>query len=267
MNAIEYVLKLFKNVPCDFYILNVQKASSFISDDMMVMSSSATIYQTIIDTAKTSINNIISKIEKKHQNTKHQFHSIVDYDNFIDSINQTSKVNDVDLIVMGTKGASGLDKVLFGSNTVRVMQRCETPLLVIPNNCKFTDLKTIAFTTSFHSLYHLNDFEPLINLKKLNHSELLILHVLEDANMANELDKNIDFFDTHFNDATKEYIDAKNGNVYNAIHDYIVENDIKLLAMMSKKHSFFERLVTTHTVESFGFNIDIPLLVMHNKDL
>ena len=42
---------------------------------------------------------------------------------FIDSINQLSEKNQVDLIVMGTKGASGLQKVIFGSNTVRVMQR------------------------------------------------------------------------------------------------------------------------------------------------
>ena len=55
VNAINYAMALFKDVSCDFYLLNVQKASSFISDDMMVMASSATIYQTIIDVSKKGV--------------------------------------------------------------------------------------------------------------------------------------------------------------------------------------------------------------------
>ena len=40
MNAINYALAFLKDQKCKFYILNVQKASSFITDDMMVVNSS-----------------------------------------------------------------------------------------------------------------------------------------------------------------------------------------------------------------------------------
>ena len=78
-NAIKYALALFQDVTCDFYLLNVQRASSFITDDMMVMASSATIYQTIVDVSKRSLENLITKIEIKYSNDKHSFHSVVDY--------------------------------------------------------------------------------------------------------------------------------------------------------------------------------------------
>ena len=55
----------------------MQKASSFISDDMMAVSSSATIYNTLVDAAKKSISNIISQIEKTFGNNNHKFHSIL----------------------------------------------------------------------------------------------------------------------------------------------------------------------------------------------
>ena len=64
MNAINYAMELFKNESCHFYILNVQKASSFISDDMMAVGSSTTIYKTLIDAAKKSIDNIIDCVLK-----------------------------------------------------------------------------------------------------------------------------------------------------------------------------------------------------------
>ena len=61
MNAIEYAVSLFENETCEFYVLNIQKASAFVSDDFMAVSSSATIYNTIIDTAKKSLSQKKSK--------------------------------------------------------------------------------------------------------------------------------------------------------------------------------------------------------------
>jgi hypothetical protein len=39
-----------------------------------------------------------------------------------------------------------------------------------------------------------------------------------------------------------------------------------MIAMLSKKHSFLERLFTKHSVETFAFKIDIPFLVMKKSE-
>ncbi|WP_171946620.1 universal stress protein [Flaviramulus basaltis] len=265
INAINYAVKLFEHITCHFYILNVQKASSFISDDMMSVSSSATIYNTLIDAAKKSITNIISQIENHSANSNHTFYSIVDYDNFVDAINQTSSNHNVDLIVMGTKGASGLDKVIFGSNTVRVMQRCDVPVLAIPEGCKFKKLDTIAFTSSFRTSYFLRNLKPLKDLVTAYKSKLKILHVIEDYNYEEKLNENIGFFEENFTDVIFDRIVTEEKNIYNSIHDYVIENNIKMIAMLSKKHPFLIRLFSKHSVETFAFKIDIPFLVMHNS--
>lgn len=44
-----------------------------------------------------------------------------------------------DLIVMGTKGASGLKKILIGSNTVKVLANIKLPTLIIPEEVKFEE--------------------------------------------------------------------------------------------------------------------------------
>lgn len=263
INAINYAVKLFENMACNFYILNVQKASSFISDDLMSVSTSATIYNTLVDTAKKSITNIISQINKRSKNDMHTFQSIVDYDNFIDAINQTSKIYGIDLIVMGTKGASGFEKVIFGSNTVHVLQRCDIPVLAIPVGCKYKKLDTIAFTSSYRSSYFIKDFLPLKDLVSLYHSKLKIMHVVEDYNFEEKLDENIMFFKNNFPHVTFDEVNSVGHNIYNVTHNYIVENDIKMIAMVGKKHSFFDRLFTRHSVETLAFKIDIPFLVMH----
>lgn len=266
MNAIDYAMELYKDVACHFYVLNVQKASSFISDDLMVVNSSATIYTTIVDAAKKSINNIIIKIRKQYNNEKHDFEALVDYDNFIDSINQVTAKHHIDLIVMGTKGASGLSKVFFGSNTLKVIQRCKVPVLAIPDNCVFSSLEKIAFSTSFETLYKMKDLQLLKNMMALNKSKLYILHAFGEYDFADEISKDIDFFNLNFKDASFQYLHVDDKDVYKAIYQFLKKDDIKMIAMSANKHSFFERLLNKRTLEAFAFNIDIPFLVMKHSD-
>ncbi|WP_303315647.1 universal stress protein [Flavivirga abyssicola] len=265
MNSIDFAVALFKDVECEFYLLNVQKASSFISDDMIAVASSATIYKTIIDAAKKSLSNIISKLEKRDKNDKHHFHSMVDYDNFIDSINQVSEKNQVDLIIMGTKGASGLQKVIFGSNTVRVIQRCKVPVLAIPDNCVFSNLNKLLFAPNNVNSFDVTHLKPLVDLVAQNDSKLHVLHVADENHLVQKQGKNVDFFNLHFTNSIHDYIDVKTKDMYDVVHKYIIRNNIKMLCMVDEKHSFLERLFNKHLVETFAFSIDIPFLVMKNN--
>lgn len=263
LNAIEYAMDMFQNSECDFYLLNVLKASSFVSDDIMVMSSSTTIYQTLISAAKKSIDNIILKIKTKHFNDKHRFHSIVDYDNLIDSINQASKKYNVDLIIMGTKGASGLEKVIFGSNTVHVMQRCHVPILAIPDHCKFNGLQNVLFTTNHLELYGVDELKWLKDFNVFYNSKLEILHIKDESHTTHEVFSNEVIFKTHFPEAVHKYITINSKDVFEIVHKHITENQIAMFAMLSTKHSFLERLFIKQPIETFGFKIDIPFLVMN----
>lgn len=264
INAIGYAVQLFKEEKCHFILLNIQKASSFISDDFMTMTSSTTIYQTLIDTAKHSITNLINNLKKEHNNPKHEFIPLVDYDNFIDGINQACLKHNVDLIVMGTQGATGAERVIFGSNTVRVIQRCPTPVLVIPEGCSYQKIDKIAFTSNYLSKYETEELSPLLDIALSHDSILEILHMVEEDHLSADQENNKNFIDFIFKNVKHEFIDLENTNLYEQVHNFIKTNDVKLLAMMSQKHSFFERLFTLHNVETFGFQIDVPFLVMEH---
>jgi len=266
LNAIHYAVALLKNEPCKFYFLNVQKASSFLSDDMMVVSSSATVYKTLVDAAKTSIKNIITKLETKFKNEGHQFFSIVDYDNFIDAIQQCVLKYNIDLIVMGTKGASGLQKVLFGSNTVRVINRCTTPLLAIPSGCNYHKLKKIAFTANHIELYTKKTLATLSAMLADYNAKLTILHLADANAIAHKRVDNMTFLDTNFPDAAHEYIDVVDKDIVNTISDYMNNQDFDMLTMVKKPHSFLERLLHTYTVEKIAYNFNLPFLVLTNPD-
>ena len=266
VNAIEFAVELFSNQDCDFHILNVQKASSFISDDMMAVSSSATIYRTIVDAAMKSINNIISKVESRYKNERHNFHSLIDYDNFTDAINQVSEKHNIDLIIMGTKGASGLEKALFGSNTVHVIQRCNKPILAIPDGCKFSDLTKIVFATTNLKAFVINELKVLKEFVDVYNAQLSILHIADKNHATYKTFDNSVLYDTYFEEAKHDYIDSISRDMFDEIHDYNIANDTKMLVVKNKKHSFLGRLFSKHGLETLAFKIDIPFLVLPSTD-
>lgn len=56
---------------------------------------------------------------------------IVKIDKPIHGISQVSKDYEIDLIVMGSHGSSGIQELLIGSNTEKVIRNSEIPVLVI----------------------------------------------------------------------------------------------------------------------------------------
>ena len=86
----------------------------------------------------------------------------------------------------------------------------------------------------------------------------------DEHHLAQNQSLNEGFFKTHFPNGVHDFVDSNKEDIFQAIQQYLTDNNIKMLAMMSKKHSFIERLFTTHMVETFAFKINIPFLVMHS---
>ena len=58
------------------------------------------------------------------------YETVQNYKDF-NEINNIVKEQDIDLVVMGSHGATGLSGLFLGSNTEKVVRICEVPVLVI----------------------------------------------------------------------------------------------------------------------------------------
>lgn len=262
INAIHFAVQQFQFEECEFYILNVQKASSFVSDDFMTMQPSTTIYNSLINASKTRIEGVISELKQQYDNVLHTFQSVVDYDNFIDAINQLIRTKNIHLIVMGTKGKTNAESIIFGSNAVRVMQRGNCPVLSIPQGYKFKSIQDIAFISNYVSNYKPDDLGILVELCEHYNYSVKVLHVNENETLTgNQLD-NKAYLDAYFSNIEHKFVNLKGDDVLSTVLSYCEESGSDLLCMMSRKHSFLERLFNTHNVEKFAFNAKLPLLVI-----
>jgi len=64
-------------------------------------------------------------------------------------ISENIKKQNTDMIVMGSTGASGLQEVLIGSNTEKIVRRAEVPVLVVKKEMKDFNIKNVIFASNF----------------------------------------------------------------------------------------------------------------------
>jgi len=64
------------------------------------------------------------------------------------TVNNVATDDDVDLVVMGTKGASGLNEFLVGSNTEKVIRTAPCPVLAIPEHAEKFDPKVVLMPST-----------------------------------------------------------------------------------------------------------------------
>ena len=99
-----------------------------------------------------------------------QFHKA--YDGIIEESNKKK----VDLIVMGSKGASGLEEMLIGSNTEKVVRNSNIPVLVIKNEIDHFKIENIVFASNFEKK-NKKSFQKILSFASLFNARLHLLKI------------------------------------------------------------------------------------------
>ncbi|MFD1293280.1 universal stress protein [Lutibacter holmesii] len=94
------------------------------------------------------------------------------YDGIIDE----SVKNDIDLIVMGSKGTSGLEEMLIGSNTEKVVRNSDIPVLVIKQEIENFKINNIVFASNFH-IDARKSFQKILNFTTIFDAQLHLLKI------------------------------------------------------------------------------------------
>ena len=261
--ALEYAIHLFNEESCMFYILHighlkesVVKGNSFAFPPKRISSS-------IIE----KLTSLFKRIGGLPINKKHHFIAIQEYGNFIDVIRKTVEEKKIDLVVMGTKGASGLKAAVVGSNTGDVITKVLCNVLVIPENATISTPQKIAFPTDYNLFYTYPILETLTELLKISRANLKVLNIVQGtASLTNEQVTNKTYLKDYLEETfpnTHNFHQVRDRNIKSAIVNFAFDNRIEMLMMVAKNLNFFQQLLFDTSIEKLSFHTTVPLLVLH----
>ncbi|WP_299667819.1 universal stress protein [uncultured Polaribacter sp.] len=258
-NAIIYALKLYANESCTFYLLHSMKVKASTMSNFSNKLSNA-----IRKAALKDMLDLKKMVERVNANANHSFEIMISNSDLQKAIESAIKKHQIQLVVMGTKGASGVKELFFGSNTVEIIKHTKLcPILTIPNNFDFTAPKKIAFATDFSRFYEEKEITPIQRLTELYNSEIAILHLNNKENLNEVQAYNFKILENHLKAYKHHFYWMPNyAKKAEDINNFIKDQKINILAMVHYSHSFIEKITKEPVIKSIGFRPIVPFLVI-----
>ncbi|OED39971.1 universal stress protein, UspA family [Flavobacteriaceae bacterium (ex Bugula neritina AB1)] len=265
-NAIRYAVQFFKNKECTFYLLNTFTPASYNAGYLIETSMPYGLEDVAMMNSKKELTKIEEKIKIEFNNPKHRFEKISAFNMLVSEIKEIVNTQDIDLIVMGTKGATGAKEIFIGTHTMYTIKKVKCPVLAIPSGFDYEEPKEILFPTDYY-LNDKNEFLPLIkDICNQYSSRLNILNAYYGIPLDKYQEETKNFLDTYFKDNSHIFHIADGMDVIEGIEDFQKTHIINLLVMVHNKHSFFENLLFKPVVNEIVYHANIPFLVLPSKE-
>jgi len=180
----------------------------------------------------------------------------------INGILQTIKKENVDIVVMGTKGASGLKEIFMGSVTSHIMEKSPCPVLAIPEESDYGNgLKNILFTSDFFP-EEISSLKYALDLSDNLNAHFECINTAVDYNdykdkLINDWKEKLQF--TKYKDVNFSIIDT---NSIEQISEYINNQQINLLITTIYNNSFIEALFHYSFAKRLAHHCTIPILTV-----
>lgn len=181
---------------------------------------------------------------------------------------KTEAFQEADLIVMGTKGASGLLKELRGSNTYAIVKESNKPVMAVPGRASFYPLKHILYCSDFEQLDSFSGLELVKKLAMRFDAEVRIAHVKIAHGKSShehsfESQRQAKFFEPEVKNAFKI---IRHKSIIGGIQYYIdLKRDNQLIVMVKRERGMLEELFMTNHTREMVFHTQLPLLVIYEK--
>jgi len=259
MNAVNYAMKLFADETCTFYLVNTYTPVVYTYDFQM---NTGGYLGEITDVIRDNSLERLEILKRKFTDPNHTIQLVSSFNVLTDEIDQLVEKESIDLVIMGTKGATGAKEVLFGSNTIHVIKKAQCPVLAIPDGYFFEKPKAILFPTDYKVNYSTKQLQLLKQIASLYESKIHVLHVSNNRELnASEIEHKVKL-ESLLVDYNDSYHNERDQQIPEAINEFQKSTYVQLLMMINNKHSFFENLFFKPVINQIGFHLNVPFLVI-----
>lgn len=261
-NALKYAVQLFLADECTFYLMHTYTPPVYQSEYLLHSPSQFGLGDTYRNNAKENLKKVQERIEKLFKNSEHHFMAHTAFNTLVGEILETVEKEQIDLIVMGTQGATGAEEILFGSHTVHVIKKVKCPVIAVPADYTYEKPKEILFPTDYEVDYKKEQINELLDIGLKQNVKINILHVSPGHDLTSGQKINKAVLVQGLKGTDHVFHDVPDAEIITAINDFQKRRPIHLLAMIRNKHRFFERLFVEPVIKKIAFHVKIPFMVI-----
>lgn len=260
-NAFIYALKLADAIGAEIITLHVYEVDTPAYLDVSIYLQEIYEYEELSDfeNYKDEVP-VLRKIAEDNNLAHVKISNVLIQGYLVSEVVTLSKKENVDFIVMGTRGVTHLREIFLGNTTTKVMNECNATVLAIPEKCQYVPIDKILFTTKFH-MRDIEALKKVLDFANVFHSHIDCLNVKPPHTVYKD-DFVVDFKNV-FKDQKIDFHSVLSNDVEGVILNFIEKNKINMIAIHVRHKSFFQKLFEVSIAKKLAYHIDIPILSIH----
>ncbi|MDM9632273.1 universal stress protein [Robiginitalea aurantiaca] len=266
-NALFTALKLFRNEDCRFLLLNTYEPNLINVLGDQGEKRLGLIYESLEAESREKMKNVLNELTTYSLRPGNEFKTRCAPGDLVSEVKKLVKKGRIDMIVMGTKGASGADRVFMGSNAVRILKHISNrPILAVPEGYNFQALKTVLLPTDFMHYYESFELQPLLDLMEPWEAEVRVAYAAKEFKLNSTQESNKKLLQTRLKSENSRFVEIPlETSVSDSIRQYGSAIEADMIALMQHRHSFLEAVTKEKVVKRIAFDTEIPLFILPKR--
>jgi nucleotide-binding universal stress UspA family protein len=168
------------------------------------------------------------------------------------------------MIVMGITGAGKLKETFIGSNTLSVAEKITVPVLIIPEQARFTSVTDIGLTTDFHDVTDTIPYKKINELITVLGARLHVLNVASDQKKwPDDTPYQSGLVETMFEHHHPTYHFIEGEHVAESVSNYSLTHSIEIVLAFPRKQNLLKKLFAGSHTKELAFHSKVPVMVIH----
>lgn len=261
-NAFVYALEMASLLKAELVLLHTFELP--VVDSQAMALNYETIYNTIelanFEHFKEKLPQLRSMASERKLDHITMNHILMDGD-LLNNIKKVVVDENIDMVIMGTKGAESWFDTLIGTNTGAVITNVKVPVLSVPADAKYEKMETIVFTTRFRPK-DIKALQKVLFYAKKFCAQVKCLYVKTSS--SDVTSETINRWKSHFEDEENlQFFIIPDEEIQRTIEDFLDNQSADMLAMLTYKRNFFVELFTTTTTQKLSYYLKTPILALH----
>ena len=262
--ALNFAVQIARQAKAEIYLIHACDLIETIFKDKQTM------YEEHNQAIKDKANESLSLLKKSIEDTEKLSVHIKLYNGKItDTILQASEEHYADLVIMGTLGEAGLQEKIFGSITAGIIGKTNIPVMAVPLLSEWDSPKKILLMVN-NSEEQPDMAKSVFELAELFNARVHVA-IFTDVDSAEAIDylkdkRGVNSYEEKLKikykntDIKSVHLDGH--RFQETIDEYILEQPIDIVAMISHKRTFLESIFNRSMTKKMSYHTRIPLLAI-----
>lgn len=183
----------------------------------------------------------------------------------VEELERLCGIHDPLLVIMGTKGAGALERMIIGSTTLSAMKKLSAPVLIVPPGAMYKTIHKIGFACDFTDVKETVPVDGITDIVGLFKASLHVLNVdYKEKHFSG--DTTIESTGLHemLNHLQPSYHYINSVDVEEGINAFSDANHIDLLITVPKKHRFWENIFRKSHSDDLVLHSHLPIIALHH---